>query len=72
MPVQKSAKLSPPAKPADPKPLKPSSRTAVQAQLKVVHSDLPLEPKNATKVAKPVPTKSPAKPEKATAKEETK
>jgi RNA polymerase primary sigma factor len=72
MPVQKSAKLSATAKPADRKPLKPTSDPAAKAQLKVVKSDAKLEPKPSTKVAKPVPTKSPVKSEKASAKEETK
>lgn len=68
MPVQKSAKPSTAGKPADRKPLQSSSQTAAKAQLKVVKND----PKPATKVAKPVPTKSPAKAEKASAKEEAK
>lgn len=68
MPVQKSAKPSTTGKPADRKPLQSSSQTAAKAQLKVVKND----PKPATKVAKPVPTKSPAKAEKASAKEEAK
>jgi RNA polymerase primary sigma factor len=72
MPVQKSAKTSATAKPADRKPLQPTSQTAVKAQLKVVKSDSKPDPKSATKAAQPVPTKSPVKPEKATAKEETK
>ncbi|MEJ8835908.1 RNA polymerase sigma factor RpoD [Ramlibacter sp. AN1133] len=72
MPVQKSAKPAPAAKPDDRKPLKPTSHSADKAQLKVVKSDLKPDSKSATKAAQPVPTKSPAKPEKATAKEETK
>ncbi|HZY16430.1 MAG TPA: RNA polymerase sigma factor RpoD, partial [Ramlibacter sp.] len=68
MPAQKSAKPSTAAKPADRKPVQASSQPAAKARLKVVESDR----KSATKVAKPVPTKSPAKAEKATAKEETK
>ncbi|HEX7891115.1 MAG TPA: RNA polymerase sigma factor RpoD [Ramlibacter sp.] len=73
MPVQKSAKASPAAKPADRKPLQTPSKSAAKAQLKVVKSDgKQASAKSATKVAKPVPTKSPAKVEKASAKEETK
>ncbi|MBK6008204.1 RNA polymerase sigma factor RpoD [Ramlibacter ginsenosidimutans] len=70
MPVQKSAKPSTAAKPADRKPVQASSPSASKAQLKVVKSDKKPAP---TKVAKPVPTKSiAAKSEKASAKEETK
>lgn len=73
MPVQKSTKTSAAGKPADRKPVQPSSKTAAKAQLKVVKSDpKPAVAKPATKVAKPVPTKSPAKAEKASAKEEPK
>jgi RNA polymerase primary sigma factor len=68
MPVQKSAKPSTAAKPADRKSVQSSSQSAAKAQLKVVKNDK----KPATKVAKSVPTKSPAKAEKASAKEETK
>ncbi len=68
MPVQKSAKPSPAAKPADRKPVQSTSQTSAKAQLKVVKTDK----KPATKVAKNVPTKSPAKAEKASAKEEAK
>ncbi|HEY0825427.1 MAG TPA: RNA polymerase sigma factor RpoD [Ramlibacter sp.] len=65
MPVQKSAKPSTAAKPADRKPLQSSSQTSAKAQLKVVKTN----GKPATKAAKNVPTKSPAKP---AAKEEAK
>jgi len=77
MPVQKSAKLAKPVKPAAGKPVKPQAKPAAspKAQLKVVKSDK-AQPKAAakpTKVVKPVPVnKVPAKPEKATAKEELK
>src|SRR5215217_9375202 len=40
MPVQKSAKPSPAAKPADRKPLQTTSQSAGKAQLKVVKSDV--------------------------------
>lgn len=70
MPVQKSAKASTAAKPADRKPVQPASKSAAKAQLKVVKSDSKqAAAKPATKATKPVPTKSPAKP---AAKEETK
>ncbi|MBE7369071.1 RNA polymerase sigma factor RpoD [Ramlibacter pallidus] len=76
MPVQKSAKASPAAKPADRKPVQPSSKSAAKAPLKVVRNDpkqaAKAAAKPATKVAQPVPTKSPAKAEKASAKEEPK
>ncbi|HVE52752.1 MAG TPA: RNA polymerase sigma factor region1.1 domain-containing protein, partial [Ramlibacter sp.] len=76
MPVQKSAKASPAAKPADRKPVQPSSKSAAKAPLKVVRNDTKqpakAAAKPATKVAKSVPTKSPVKAEKATAKEEPK
>jgi len=68
MPVQKSAKPSTAGKPADRKPVQSSTPSASKAQLKVVKSD----PKPASKVAKPVPTKSTAKTDKASAKEEAK
>lgn len=69
MPVQKSAKTSAATKPADRKPVQTSSQSAAKAQLKVVKTD---KKPAATKVAKPVPTKSTAKSDKASAKEETK
>jgi RNA polymerase primary sigma factor len=76
MPVQKSAKPSPAAKPADRKAVQPSSQKAAKAPLKVVKSDgkqvAKAAAKPATKVAQPVPIKSPVKAEKATAKEENK
>lgn len=72
MPVQKSAKPSNAAKPADRKPVQSPSSTAAKAQLKVVKSDPKAAAKPATKPAKPVPTKSTAKSDKASAKEETK
>lgn len=76
MPAQKSAKLAKPAaKPAAKKPVKPAVKPqAAKAQLKVVKNDK--QPQAAAKPAtkaKPVPsTKTPAKPEKAAAKEEVK
>jgi RNA polymerase primary sigma factor len=69
MPAQK--KLSAAAKPTPRKAVKPSAPAAknAQAQLKVVKNDKPAsKTAAATKVTKPVPTKSPAKP---AAKEET-
>ncbi|MDB5753025.1 MAG: rpoD, partial [Ramlibacter sp.] len=78
MPATKSAKpVKPAAKPADHKPVKPSVQPAKAAktQLKVVRNDKPVSKasaKPATKVVQPVPTKSPAKVEKAPAKEEAK
>jgi RNA polymerase primary sigma factor len=76
MPVQKSAKASPAAKPADRKPVQSPSKSAAKAPLKVVKSDpkagAKAAAKPATKVVQPVPTKSPAKAEKASAKEEPK
>ena len=76
MPVQKSAKPSPAAKPADRKTVQPSSVKAAKAPLKVVKSDgrqvAKAAAKPATKVVQPVSTKSPVKAEKATAKEENK
>jgi RNA polymerase primary sigma factor len=71
MPAQKSVKLT---KPAAKKPVKPQAKPAAQpkAQLKVVKNDKAAA-KPATKVVKPVPaTKTTAKPDKATAKEEVK
>ncbi|HEX2546235.1 MAG TPA: RNA polymerase sigma factor RpoD [Ramlibacter sp.] len=71
MPVQKSAKPSTAAKPADRKPVQSPSQSAAKAPLKVVKSDTkPPAAKQATKVAPPVPTKSTAKADKASAKEE--
>ncbi|MCD6077073.1 MAG: rpoD, partial [Ramlibacter sp.] len=69
MPAQK--KLSAAAKPTPRKAVKPSAPAAknAKAQLKVVKNDKPAsKTAAATKVTKPVPTKSPAKP---AAKEET-
>ncbi|MDB5955790.1 RNA polymerase sigma factor RpoD [Ramlibacter sp.] len=73
MPVQKSAKPSNAAKPADRKPLQSSLQPGAKVGLKIVKSDRKPDSKSPTKVAQPVPTKSPvAKAEKATAKEEAK
>ncbi|MBC7941344.1 MAG: RNA polymerase sigma factor RpoD, partial [Chitinophagaceae bacterium] len=72
MPAQK--KLPAATKPTARKPVKPSAPAAknAKAQLKVVkNADRPASKSAAaTKVTKHVPTKSPAKPEKASAKEE--
>lgn len=77
MPAQKSAKLvKPAAKPAARKPVKPPAKAApaAKAQLKVVKTEKQQSkvPAKSTRVVKPVPTKSPAKPDKAVAKEEAK
>jgi RNA polymerase primary sigma factor len=78
MPAQKSALPKPAAKPAARKPVKPAPKSAkpapksaTKAPLKVVKSDKP-QSKAATRVVKHVPTKSPAKAEKAVAKEDPK
>jgi RNA polymerase primary sigma factor len=71
MPAQK--KLSAAAKPTERKPVKPpaAGSKAAPSPLKVVKSDKAVsKAPAATKVTKPVPTKTPAKPEKASAKEE--